>query len=180
MDDIINNAKLGFKKAIDHLHDELGLIQTGRASSALVDSLMIDSYGSKQPLKNVASISIPDPKLIQIQPWDKSMLGPIEKAILESNININPLNDGVVIRVPMPDLTAERRTEYVKLANKKGEDAKITIRNVRQDALRKMENGEYSEDEVFKMKKGLQDAVDTANTEVQEITSRKEKTILSI
>ncbi|MHB8871266.1 MAG: ribosome recycling factor [Candidatus Doudnabacteria bacterium] len=178
----MNNEK--FDKAIDHFKQELGGLRTGRANPALVDNVMVDSYGSKMPLAHVASISIPDAKTIAIQPWDKSNIGPIEKAIQVANIGLNPVNDGILIRLSIPSMTEERRKEMVKLLGQISEKAKIAIRNVREEILKEykkqQEEENLTEDDLAGMKKDLQEVVDKYNEQVKEITASKEKEIMTI
>lgn len=178
----MNNEK--FDKAIEHFKQELGGLRTGRANPALVDNVMVDSYGSKMPLAHVASISIPDAKTIAIQPWDKSNIGPIEKAIQIANIGLNPVNDGILIRLSIPSMTEERRKEMVKPLGQISEKAKIAIRNAREEILKEYKKQQdeenLTEDDLAGMKKDLQEVVDKYNEQVKEITSAKEKEIMTI
>ncbi|MEK7651644.1 MAG: ribosome recycling factor [Patescibacteria group bacterium] len=178
----MNNEK--FDKAIEHFKQELGGLRTGRANPALVDNVMVDSYGSKMPLAHVASISIPDAKTIAIQPWDKSNIGPIEKAIQVANIGLNPVNDGILIRLSIPSMTEERRKEMVKPLGQISEKAKIAIRNAREEILKEYKKQQdeenLTEDDLAGMKKDLQEVVDKYNEQVKEITSAKEKEIMTI
>ncbi|MEK7076024.1 MAG: ribosome recycling factor [Patescibacteria group bacterium] len=178
----MNNEK--FDKAIEHFKQELGGLRTGRANPALVDNVMVDSYGSKMPLAHVASISIPDAKTIAIQPWDKSNIGPIEKAIQVANIGLNPVNDGILIRLSIPSMTEERRKEMVKLLGQISEKAKIAIRNAREEILKEYKKQQdeenLTEDDLAGMKKDLQEVVDKYNEQVKEITVAKEKEIMTI
>ncbi len=184
VDGLLQQSDADFKKVLEHLRTEYSRLQIGRASPALVESLMIDSYGSKQHLKNLASISIPDPKTIQIQPWDKSQLAAIEKGIQASDLNLNPLNDGVVIRVVLPPLTEERRKDLSKVVHKLAEEARITVRNIRQKAHDKLKeaekNGDITEDLQRSGEKRLQEKVDATNTEIETTAKNKEKDILTV
>lgn len=177
-------AKKDFKKAIDHLLDEYAKLQIGRASTALVEGLMIDVYGTQQPLKAIASLSCPDPRTIQIQPWDKGNLVQIESAIQTSGLNLTPNNDGIVIRINIPSLTEERRTELTKIVHKLAEDARISVRHARQaahDSFKKQEEDkEISEDDRFRAEKLLQEDVDAANKEIEEHAKKKEEDIMTI
>ncbi len=169
-------------KATDFFKSELSHLHLGRASASLVEHVEVEVYGSKQPLKNVASISIPDPKQLAIQPWDKSVLSAIEKAIFEAKIGLTPVNDGVVIRINMPLMTEERRKELVKLVWKMAEEAKISIRNVRQDYMKKIKAQEETigEDGVKREEKNIQDKVDESNKEIEETAKQKEKDIMTV
>lgn len=182
--DHINTANTEFQKALIYLKNEFARLQVGRASPALVEDLKIEAYGGLQPLKGLASVSVPDPKTLQIQPWDKSLLGTIERAIQSANLGLNPINDGRVLRLPMPPLTEERRKELVKVVHQMAENAKISIRNARgsaHSAFKIMEEGkEISEDERRLSEKHLQEKVDSANKEVEEIAKKKEQDILTI
>lgn len=173
-----------FDKAIDHFKQELGGLRTGRANPALVENVMVESYGSKMPLTHVASVSIPDAKTIAIQPWDKGNIGPIEKAIQAANIGLNPVNDGMLIRLSIPSMTEERRKEMVKLLGQVSEKAKISIRNVREEILKefkkRQEEENLTEDDLAGMKKDLQEVVDKYNEQIKEITTAKEKEIMTI
>ena len=171
-------------KAISHLEDEFSSLQVGRASSSLVENLMVDSYGTLQPMKAVASISIPDAKTVQIQPWDKSMLAALEKAIQNSDLNLNPVNNGASIILSIPPLTEERRRDLVKVVNQLSEDAKISVRNARHDAmskLKKMEHDkELTEDDKKKGEKQIQEKTDEMNAKISELAKKKEQAIMTI
>lgn len=184
MKTIIESKKQDLDKTVEHLFAEMGKIRTGRANPALVENLMVDYYGSKTPLKQVASINAPEARLLVIQPWDKDALVAIESAIRESDLNLNPNNDGQVIRINIPSLTEERRKELVKLLNQKAEDAKISVRTVREEAWKEIQNiekeGKISEDDKFSGKDQLQKVVDEYNKKIDEIRERKEKEILTI
>jgi len=173
-----------FDKGIERFKQEIAGLRTGRASSALVENIEIESYGSRMPIVHVASVSIPDARTIAIQPWDKSNMGPIEKAIQAANIGLNPVNDGVLIRLSIPPMTEERRKELVKVLGKLAEEARIALRNVREDAIKdlkkKQDNGEYTEDDVENEKKDLQEVVDKYNAQIKDITEAKEKEIMTI
>lgn len=182
--DFIATADQDFQKALAHLKSEYARLQIGRASPALVEELKVEAYGSLQPLKGLGSVTVPDPKTLQIQPWDRGILGNIERAIQAANLGLNPINDGRVIRIPMPPLTEERRKELVKVVHQMGENAKISIRTSRgvaHAAFKTMEeNKEISEDERRLSEKHLQEKVDKANKEVEETAKKKEQDILTI
>ena len=180
----IENAKIEFKKAKEHLQGELSRLQVGRASPVLVEDISVDAYGSPQTIKGVSSISIPDPRTIQIQPWDKGLLTHIEKAIIGVGTGLNPKNDGVCIRINIPPLTEERRKELAKIVGKLTEEAKITIRGFRQDVQKKLKNlktdSEITEDDFFMAEKELQDEIDIVNKEIDEMAKLKEKDIMTV
>lgn len=171
--------------SIKHLEEEFAKIQVGRASTSMVEGLLVDAYGQAQPLRNVATITTPDPQTIMIQPWDKGVLAGIEKSIRErSDLGFNPLNDGNVIRIPIPTPTEERRKDLVKVAHSKAEESRISIRNARHKALTtiqtQLKDKEISEDEAKAMEKELQEITDAANKKVDEHTKAKEADILKV
>ena len=178
---IKENARLKMDKSAVLLAQELAKLRTGRASPALLDGIKVDYYGSTLPLNQVATVSIPEPRLIVIQPWDKTNLAEIEKAIHKSAIGITPNNDGRVIRLSIPALTTERREELVKLTQKLGEDTKVAIRNIRREAnteIKKEEkNKSISEDESFNAHQDVQQITDEYIKKVDEILQKKEKEI---
>ncbi|MFC1732593.1 ribosome recycling factor [candidate division KSB1 bacterium] len=170
--------------ALDHLHEEYTKIQTGRANAALVENVMVDSYGTKAPLKGVASISIPEPKQIAIQPWNRDQLPNIEKALIEADLGLTPQNDGVVIRLNLPPLTEERRKELVKLVTQYAETARISIRNARHDAVNHLKSlekdKEISEDDLRAKEKEVQENVDGFNQKVEEASKKKEEDVMTV
>jgi len=172
------------KKVLANLKSEFATIRTGRASTALLDKVYVDYYGTLTPINQVASVSVPEPKMILIQPWELKMLQVIEKAILKSDLGLTPNNDGKVIRLILPELTAERRQELVKLAKKKTEDAKVSIRNIRReynDTLKKMEkNKEISEDDLKRSQEEIQKMTDKYIDETDKILANKEKDIMEV
>jgi ribosome recycling factor len=182
--EILNDKRPEFEKAIEHFTGELSQLRTGRASSALVENLLVDYYGAKSPLKQVASISIPEPRMIVISPWDKGSLVNIEAAIRESQLNLNPMNDGQVVRITIPALNEERRKELVKVLNQKTEDAKISMRRIREeiwDEIQELEkSGKIREDDKFIGKDKLQEAVDSYNKMIEEVREKKEKEIMTV
>ncbi len=181
---IIESKKEQFKDAINHLKKELQGIRSGRATPALVDNIMVDYYGTKTPLPQLATISAPDPRSIVIQPWDKNVSSDIEKGIRASSLDINPVNEGDQIRLPIPPLTEERRKELVKTVNQKVEQTKISIRNVREDIGKEIKHqkseGKISEDDMYAQQKELQRVVDEYNQLIEEIAEKKEKEIMSV
>ncbi|PIZ74537.1 ribosome recycling factor [Candidatus Peregrinibacteria bacterium CG_4_10_14_0_2_um_filter_43_11] len=181
---VLGEAEAKFQKAVDHLHEEFGKLQIGRANASLVEGLMIDSYGSLMPLKGVASISIPEATQILIQPWDRNQIASIEKAIRDSNLGLNPQNNGLTIRLTLPPLTEDRRKELVKIVHKNAEEARISVRNSRHEALtawKQMEkNKEISEDEFRKNEDDLQKKVDEFNKIIEDSVRHKEHDVITV
>ncbi|MEE0944183.1 MAG: ribosome recycling factor [Clostridia bacterium] len=171
-------------KRVDGFHGELKTIRAGRANASVLDKISIDYYGTPTPVQQVGSISSPEPRMLVIQPWDASVLGEIEKAILKSEIGIAPQNDGKVIRLNFPPLTEERRKELVKQVKKYSEEAKVQVRNVRRDALEdfktKKKNSEITEDDLKGIEKDIQTLTDKYIKEIDDITADKEKEILEV
>lgn len=182
--EIIEKQKPEMEKSIEHFKEELNQLRTGRASVAMVEGLSVDYYGAKSPLKQVASISVPEPRTIVIAPWDKDNLVNIEKSLRESQLNLNPNNDGQVIRINIPALTEERRKDLVKVLNQKAEDAKISIRKHREDAWEEIQRvekeGLMGEDDKFVGKDKLQEVVDEFNKKVEEVRAKKEVEIMQV
>lgn len=179
----IDSAKEQMDKVIKHLESELLKIRAGKASPIMLDGIYIDYYGSKSPLNQVANIAAPDPRTIIVQPWDKSMLEPIEKAIQASNLGFNPQNNGEILRIIVPPLSEERRKQLVKQVKTEGETAKIGIRNSRRDAneeLKKLKKEGISEDEIKEGEEKIQKITDQYITKIDEILANKEKEILTI
>ncbi len=181
---LIDSADAQMKKALEHLKEEFSKLQVGRATPALVEDVKVEAYGSLQALKAVASVSIPDAKTIQIQPWDRGLLSAIDKGIQIANIGLTPNNDGVYIRINIPPLTEERRKDLVKVVGRYSEEAKIGIRNVRQETNNTFntmkKNSEMTEDELHGGTKKLQDIVDAYNKEVEEMSKKKEQDIMTV
>ncbi|MEO0094700.1 MAG: ribosome recycling factor [candidate division WOR-3 bacterium] len=181
---IKNDARQKMEKSISLLNQEFAKIRTGRATPALLDGVKVEYYDSLLPLNQVASINIPEPRLIVIQPWDKQALSAIEKAIYKADIGLTPNNDGNVIRLTLPPLTAERREELVKLTQKLAEECRVAIRNIRRDAnndLKKTEKEKkISEDDSFKAQESIQKMTDEYIKKVDEILKKKEKEIREV
>lgn len=178
------DIKLSFDKAIDHLIQECAGLRSGRVSPALVEQVKIETYGSIMPLLELASINTPEPRLIVVQPWDPSIIRDIEKGLLAANVGASPVIDGALIRLNFPSLTEERRKELVKQLGGKLEEAKVAIRNVREDVLKKMKNaktaGEMTEDDFFGEQKDMQKIVDDYNAKIKKIGDDKEKDIMTV
>ena len=172
------------KKTVKALQDEFKSVRTGRASSALFDKIRVDYYDQKVPLSQVATISVPEARLVVIQPWDRSVLAEIEKAIQKSELSVNPNNDGKVIRINIPPLTEERRKEMVKLAKNMGETSRVSIRNIRRDAneeFKKLQkDSEISEDESKRAIEDTQKLTDSYIQQINKLLEAKEKEILEI
>lgn len=171
-------------KSMEHLHTALAGIRTGRASLSLLDGIMVDYYGTPTPLRQAASLSIPESRLITIQPWEVRLIGDIEKAVLAANIGLTPANDGKIIRLPFPPLTEERRKELVKMAHKTGEDTKVSMRNIRRDAndeLKKLhKESKITDDEFKKAQDDIQKVTDQHIQRIDEALTRREKEILEV
>lgn len=182
--DILNLHKEDFEKSVEHFKVEAGKIRTGRANPSLVEDLLVDYYGAKTPLKQIASINTPEPRTIAIQPWDRGALAAIEGAIRNSDLNMNPTNDGVLVRINIPMLTEERRREMVKMLNQKGEEARIAIRSIREEILKEIKDaekaGEISEDDEFAGKEKLQGVVEEYNKKIEELRAKKEVEIMTV
>lgn len=171
------------QKAVAALQKELVSLRAGRATPALLDRVQVEYYGAMTPLNQLANINVPDPRTLLIQPWDKSSLGAIEKAILKSELGLTPTSDGTMIRLTIPPLTEERRLELVKMTKKYGEDAKVAIRNIRRDSnesIKKMEKTEISEDESRRHQDDIQKSTDKYIAEVDKVLAAKEKEIMEV
>ncbi len=182
--DIIKNADEKMNKTIISLQNELGTLKAGRANPTMLDRIQVESYGSMVPLNQVGSVSAPEPRVLVIQPWDRSTIKSIEKAIMKSDLGINPSSDGQVIRLIVPELTEETRKTLVKSVKKFGEDAKVAIRSIRRDANEKIKalkkNGEISEDDVKKAEDTVQKETDKFIKLIDKKVEEKEKSIMSV
>ncbi|MDR1339868.1 MAG: ribosome recycling factor [Prevotellaceae bacterium] len=181
--EIIKSADGKIQKAIEHLNTTLLGIRAGKANPALFNQVMIDYYGSQTPLPQVSSITSPDARTVLIQPWDKNMIQAIEKAIMQANLGFTPQNNGETIRINIPPLTEERRKDLVKQSRHEGESARVSIRNVRRDAIesvKKLQKDGLSEDLVKDFEADIQKIVDNCNKTVDSILEKKEKEILAV
>lgn len=182
--DIIKDAKAHMEKTQQALLHEFSTVRTGRASAALFEKVQVDAYGAMMPLNQVANIKIPEPQTALVEPWDKSVIGAIEKAIRSSDLGLNPSNDGTVIRVPFPALNEERRRELVKLCKGYAEEARVAVRNIRRDANHKLErlgkDGEASEDDVRRAEAEVQKLTDDNVKQIDETLKRKEAEIMEV
>jgi ribosome recycling factor len=184
VEEVKQSSEDKMKKAIAVLHSEFNTLRTGRASASLFEAIKVDYYGQKTPLNQVATISVPEARLVVIQPWDKSVLTEIEKAIQKSELSINPNNDGKVIRISIPPLTEERRKELVKLAKNKAEQCRVTVRNVRRDANEEykelQKTSKISEDDAKRGIDDIQKLTDKYIEEISVVLDLKEKEILEV
>ena len=181
---IVNEVNDRMDKTVDAIRNELSKIRSGKATPALLDPVRVDAYGGKMPLNQVASVTTPDARLIVVQPWDKSLMGEIEKGIMKADLGLNPSNDGTVIRVPLPPLNEERRAELVKVCRKIVEDGRVAIRNIRRDGndqYKKLEKDhDMSEDEVHNHLSEIQNATDNHIKEMDDILKHKEAEIMEV
>jgi ribosome recycling factor len=181
---ILNDMKSHMEKTLGVLKNEFQKIRTGRASTIMLDSVKIDYYGNPSPISQVATLAVPEPRLITITPWEPKLIPVIEKAIFNANIGLTPSNDGRAIRLSLPPLTEERRKEIVKDLKKKGEEDKVALRNIRRDAidrLKKMEKDKaITEDELKKLEKEVQDSTKSFELKVDEAVAHKEKEVMEV
>lgn len=184
VDEIFEDLKERMGKSIETLKREYSRLRTGRASISLLDGIRVSYYDTPTPLNQMASLAVPEPRLIVIQPWDKTAIEDIEKAILKSELGLTPINDGKVIRISIPPLTEERRKELVKVARKMSEDNKVAIRNIRRDANEMLKDlkteKEITEDELYRSQEEVQKTTDQFISQVDELCAAKEKEILEI
>ena len=182
--DVIANMNLHMDKSIESLRKEYQRVRTGRASTSLLDEVKVDFYGTPSPISQVATLSVPEARTINIQPWDNKMIQPIEKAIMNANLGITPANDGKVIRLNLPPLTEERRKDIVKQLKRDAEDAKVALRNIRRDAidaLKKLEKDkQISEDELKRAEKEVQDFTNAHVAKIDEVLLHKEKEVMEV
>ncbi|MDB5031066.1 ribosome recycling factor [Mucilaginibacter sp.] len=179
----VTDAKAAMDRAIDHADGELNKIRAGKASPSMLDDVYVDYYGTATPLSQVGSVNTPDARTIVVQPWEKSLLSAIEKAIMEANLGVNPQNDGIIIRINVPPLTEERRRDLVKRAKGEAENGKIAIRNVRKDAnekIRKLKADGVSEDEMKAGEGEIQKLTDAYIIKVDQLSEAKEKDIMTV
>lgn len=171
------------QKAYDYLVTDLGTIRAGRANPHVLDRIKVDYYGTPTPIQQVGNITVPEPRMIQIAPWEKSLIKEIEKAIMMSDVGITPSNDGTLIRLVFPELTEERRKELVKDVKKRGEESKVAIRNARRDgndALKKLSKADVSEDEIKELEDELQKLTDKFIKDLDKLVEEKSKEILTV
>lgn len=184
INDVVKETEEKMKKSLESLRKEFTTIRAGSANQAMLDKIAVDYYGTPTPINQVANISVPEPRMLLIQPWEKTMIQPIEKAIMKSDLGINPANDGSVIRLVIPQLTADRRTEIVKTVKKKAEEARVAVRNIRRDMneeIKKIEKEKISsEDECKKGQDKVQKLTDKYIKDIDDILAKKEKEISEV
>ena len=183
MDSRLNVSDEKMKKALDYLQSDLSSVRAGRANPHVLDKIKVDYYGTPTPLQQVGNVTVPEPRMLQIAPWDKSMIKDIEKAIMASDLGITPSNDGAVIRLVFPELTEERRKELAKDIKKKGEEAKVAVRNIRRDgndAFKKLSKTEISEDEIKDLTDELQKMTDKYIKDIDALVDEKSKEIMKV
>ena len=182
--EILDDMEQSMAKAVDHTLHEFSTLHTGKASPSMVENVMVDAYGSNMRLRDMAAITTPDSRTIQIQPWDKSVMQPIEKAILTANLGLNPSNNGGIIRIPIPELSGDRRIELVKVAHRMAEDGRISIRHARKDALDLLKEakkeGDISEDDFNRTEKDVQKATDKYVADIDGHLKGKEQELQQI
>ncbi|HEX2093664.1 MAG TPA: ribosome recycling factor [Longimicrobiaceae bacterium] len=180
----LNNARERMEKALDALRREFAGVRTGKASPALLDTVRVEAYGSHMPINQVGAVTAPEPRLLTVQPWDKSLIKAIERAIRESDLGLNPSNDGNLIRIPIPQLTEERRREYVRLLHKLAEEGRVAIRQARQhandDIRRRQKEGELSEDDARKAQDQVQKLTDEYVHKVDDLLKKKEAEVMEV
>lgn len=180
----IDDKRRELEGAIEHFKTEMAKIRTGRANPAILEDLAVDYYGVKTPLKQIANINVPEARTLVIQPWSRDSLANIEAAIKNSDLNLSPSNDGEIIRINIPPLNQERRAELVKMLNKKAEEARIAIRNTREDIWQEIQDmekrGEIAEDDKFRGKERLQETIDDYNKKIDELRTKKEDEVMTV
>jgi ribosome recycling factor len=184
IDDTLLDTEEKMQKAVAVAKEEFGVIRTGRAHPSMFNKITAEYYGTPTPLNQLASFHLPEPRMVVVQPYDKSSLGAIERAIRDSDLGVNPANDGTVIRVVLPELTEERRKEYIRVARHKAEDSRVSIRNIRRhgkDALDKLvKNGEAGEDDVRRAERELEELTRTYVEQIDELLKNKESELLEV
>lgn len=180
----LSELKSRMEKSVASLHDELAGLRTGRATASLLDPIVVEAYGSPTPLNQVASITVPEPRLLSVQVWDRSQAAAVEKAIRESGLGLNPMSEGAIIRVPIPELNEERRRELAKVAGNYAEQARVAVRHVRRDGMDQIKKaekaGDMSQDEMHAQSDLIQKATDEFVTRIDEMVAEKEKEIMQV
>lgn len=181
---IIEGKTSAFEEILERMHSEYAKLRSGRASTSLVDGLVVDYYGTPTPLGQAANVTVPEARQIVIQPWDKGMLEPVEEAIRKSDLGISPSNDGTLIRISLPPMTEENRKDLVKVLNQRTEEARISVRGVREDIWKEIQqvekDGGMSEDDKFAGKDALQKVIDRQNEMIEEARKKKEAEIMTV
>src|SRR6185436_7939198 len=182
IDDLLTDATRRMDKSVENTHNEFNSVRTGRASAALLDHVRVDYYGTPTPLNQLATINVPEPRMLTIQPFDPSSVKTIEKSIMESDLGLTPSNDGKLIRLPIPQLTEERRKELVKVVRQRAEDGRVAVRNVRRDVMKHLEelvrNGDVGDDDERRAEERVQKLTDDHVHKIDELLKRKETEIL--
>ena len=176
----LDQTKQRMEGAIESLKKEFSGLRTGRASVNLLDNIMVDAYGSMMPLNQVGTVGVPEPRLLTVQVWDNGLTKNVEKAIRDAGLGLNPQPDGQLVRVPVPELSSERRTELAKIAGKYAEGARVAVRNVRRDAMDALKKAKLPEDEMQRLEKDIQAATDKAIKEINDHLAAKEKDLLNV
>lgn len=181
---MLEELNLKLTQSLEVFRDDLNGVRTGRASAGLVENVIVDVYGSKMPLKQIASVMVPDARSIAIQPWDKSNLAPIEKAIREADLGFNPMNDGSMVRINVPPLSEERRVELGKIASSKAETAKVSVRNIRREIMDRiaaqLKDKQIGEDDQARLEKQVQEKIDATVSQIDELLKQKETEIKTV
>ena len=184
MEQILQDTKQRMGRHVESVQQELARLRTGRASLSMLEEVRVEAYGQQMPLSHVATLNIPEPRLITIQPWDVSVIPAIEKAIQAAQLGLTPANDGKLVRLPIPQLTEERRKESVKTVRKNGEEAKVAVRNTRRDANEEIKSSakaqSWSEDDVKRLQHEIQKMTDSFSEKIDEVVAHKEKEILTV
>ncbi|HEY3757075.1 MAG TPA: ribosome recycling factor [Opitutaceae bacterium] len=177
---IVTDAQAKMKKAVEHTLSEFNAIHTGKATPSMVEGINVEAYGTQMRLRDCAAITTPDARMIQIQPWDAGLVKAVEKAIQIANLGFNPVVDGKLVRVPLPEMSRERRQEFVKTSNRQAEEGRVQIRNVRRDALEAVKKAKVSEDDAKRLEKDIQTATDRAIADINAHLAKKESDLLSV
>jgi ribosome recycling factor len=184
VDELINDAQTRMQKSVEHARTEFGTVRTGRASASLLDRIDVDYYGTPTPLKQLATISVPDARMLSIQPFDPGSIKAIEKAIQESDLGLTPSNDGKLIRLPIPQLTEERRKEMVKIVRNLAEEHKVAVREIRRDAMKGLkelvDNGDVGADEEHRAEERVQKITDEQTKHIDELLKHKEAEVMEV
>ena len=184
IDETIADADRRMKRSVEHFSQELATIRTGRANAAVLDGITVDYYGAQTPLNQLATIATPDARLLTIQPWDRNLIGAVEREIQKSDLGLNPSNDGQIIRLPIPAMTQERRQELVKRVKRAQEEAHVAIRNVRRDALERLRQAErdkdISQDDLRRAQERLQKTTDVQIAAADQVTARKQAEVMEV
>jgi ribosome recycling factor len=177
---VLNDAQAKMKKAVDYTLHEFSSIHTGKATPSMVEAVMVEAYGTQMRLRDCAAITTPDARLIQIQPWDASLIKAVEKAVQAANLGFNPIVDGKVVRIPLPEMSRERRQEFAKTAHRLAEEGRVHVRNVRRDALEALKKAKLPEDEAKRVEKDVQGATDRSIKEINDHLASKEAELLNV